>query len=111
MLCKLANKNKTIITIPLKLIINSKNKSLIIVRIMQNIMLCRKYKVQQAIASFAEKPYELKSPNDLQSFLIAMGMDIPKAKASLNSVGNKIIENKKKKSPDYIREGVKILKA
>ena len=109
-LCKLANNNKVIIPIPLKLINDSDNKPLIFGRIMQNIMLCRKYKVEQAIASFAEKPYELKSSNGLMSLAITLGMDIPSAKKSLNSIGEKIKHNQKKKSPDYIKEGIELVK-
>jgi len=109
-LCKLAKKNNVIIPIPLKLIISSEEKPKILGRIMQNIKLCKKYKVSQSICSFAEKPYELKSSNDLMSFLITLGMDIPNAKKSINSIGEKIKLNIKKKSPDYISEGVELVK-
>ena len=109
-LCKLASKNKVIIPIPLKIISDAENKPLIIGRIMQNIKLCKKYKVNQAICSFAEKPYQMKATNDLISLGISLGMDIPLAKKSLNFVFEKISENTKKKSPDYFGEGIELVK-
>jgi RNase P/RNase MRP subunit p30 len=107
-LCRLAKKNKVLIAVPLKLINNSENKPMMLGRIMQNIILCRRYKVSQLIASFAEKPYEMKSPNDLMSLAITLGMDIAPAKKSLNSVYEKISENLKKRSPDYLGEGIEL---
>ena len=108
-LCKLAKKNKVVIAVPLKPIIDSKDKTLILGRIIQNITLCKKYKVMHAISSFAEKPYEMKSPNDMISFMVSLGMAIPEAKKSVNILGEKIKDNLKKQSSDYIREGIKIL--
>lgn len=109
-LCKLAKKNKTIISIALKPLVDSKEKTKIIGRIVQNIRLCQKFKIAMAIASFAEHPYEMKSANDLISFGISLGMNIPYAKSCLNSVAEKIQQNKKEKSPEYIRKGVEISK-
>ena len=108
-LCKLAKKNKVVIAVPLKQIIDSKNQALILGRTIQNIALCKKYKVMHAIASFAEKPYKIKSPNDMISFMISLGMTVPEAKKSVTAIGEKIKSNLKKKSPDYIRKGIKII--
>jgi|SRR3989344_5445618 len=43
-------------------------------RAMQNIRLCRKYKVKILFFTFAKTPYELRSVKDLQSFLKILGM-------------------------------------
>ncbi|MFC1648782.1 RNase P subunit p30 family protein [Nanoarchaeota archaeon] len=59
-------------------------KELIMGRFMQNIKLCRKYKVSMIIASFASEPYEMRAPKDLQSLGVAMGMHPKEAKDALN---------------------------
>lgn len=43
-------------------------------RMKQNIMLCRKYKLHMTIASFARSPYMMRSPHDLASLFITLGM-------------------------------------
>ena len=43
-------------------------------RIMQNILLCRKYNVHMGIASFASASYQLRSPYDLKSYFQQLGM-------------------------------------
>lgn len=58
--------------------------SLLIGRMMQNIRLCRKYKVKMIIGSFSEKPFEMRSPNDVMSLFTILGMDAKTAKDSLN---------------------------
>lgn len=60
-------------------------------RMMQNIKLCRKYKVEMVIASFAKSPYQLKSPSELVSYFTVLGMHPKEAKRALNYV--EMIEN------------------
>ena len=43
-------------------------------RIQQNIMLCRKYDVPMVVASFAGRPYEMRSPHDLTALFKDVGM-------------------------------------
>ena len=43
-------------------------------RMHQNIMLCRKYHVPMITASFAGRPYELRSPHDLAALFSDVGM-------------------------------------
>ncbi|MBI2208026.1 hypothetical protein HYU50_00870 [Candidatus Woesearchaeota archaeon] len=72
---KLAHDKNIVIGFSLNSIINSKNKGIIIGRMMQNIMLCRKYKVKTIIASFAENPYKLRAPHDIRSLFSLLGME------------------------------------
>jgi RNase P/RNase MRP subunit p30 len=109
-LCKLASKNKVIVGFSFSLIFNAKNRVMILGRIIQNIRLCRKYKVDTAFASFARNLFELRAWHDLISFLIVLGMQAGKAKKSFRFAADKIKLNQKKKLPEYIREGVKVLK-
>lgn len=72
--CKIAVRNKTAITFNLQDVLNARDKHIILGRIMQNIMLCRKYKVKMIIASFAKDKYGMRNPKDLMSLGISLGM-------------------------------------
>lgn len=84
-LCKLAKKNNIAIAFNFNLVLNNEGivKSQIIGRMMQNIKLCRKYKVNMIIGSFASKIKEMRSAHDLMSFGISIGMHPKEAKESL----------------------------
>jgi len=86
-ICEAANKNKVAIGFSYSSIINEPGfkKSVILGRMMQNIMLCRKYKVRALIGSFHSNPYMLRSPHDLISLFSTLGMDKKKSISSLNS--------------------------
>lgn len=49
-------------------------RSEVISRMLQNILLCQKYKAKMLIASFAKFPWQMSSPHDLQSFFRVLGM-------------------------------------
>ena len=76
-LCKLANENNIIMGFSLSSILNTENKHVILGRIVQNIKMCRKFKVKTAIASFAKNPYEMKSTHDLSSLFYILGFKNP----------------------------------
>ncbi len=59
-------------------------RPLMLGRISQNIMLCRKYKVRMMFFSLAITPYAMRSPHDIQSVGISLGMHPKEAKDSLN---------------------------
>jgi hypothetical protein len=52
-------------------------------RMKQNMMLCRKYKLHMTIGSFARSPYMMRSPQDLASLFITLGMHQKEAKEGL----------------------------
>lgn len=54
-------------------------QSKLIGRMIQNIMLCKKYKVKIIIASFARNPYEMRDYRDLLAFAKTLGLDEHKA--------------------------------
>lgn len=111
-LCNIAKKNKVIVAFSLKSLLDTKSmlRAQIIGRIKQNIMLCRKYKLKTVIASFATKPYEMRSSNDLISLGISLGMHPKEAKESLQNALKKINLNKRKKTQSYIAEGIELVK-
>ena len=49
-------------------------RAVLIGRMMQNIRLCRKFKVVMKIASFAQTPDEMHNPADLASLFVVLGM-------------------------------------
>jgi RNase P/RNase MRP subunit p30 len=85
-LCKLANKNKIIVGFSFNTLLkNKENLSQLFGRVMQNIRLCRKYKIKTLIGSFAEKPLEMRSVYDLSSLFSILGMGKKEIKNSLNT--------------------------
>ena len=73
-LCKSAKENNVTIGFSIKSILDAENKQEILGRMMQNMKLCRKYKIKTIIASFARKPLEMRNVHDLASlFEILMG--------------------------------------
>jgi RNase P/RNase MRP subunit p30 len=66
-LCKLANKKEVSIGFSLKSILESKNRHEILGRMVQNMILCKKFKVRTAIVSLAQKPLEMRDVHDIAS--------------------------------------------
>ena len=85
-LAKLAHQNNIILGFSLNSIINSNKRNVILGRIMQNIKLCRKYKVKTVIGSFTQNPMEMRSPQDIVSLFTTLGMTQKEVKDSLNNV-------------------------
>jgi len=74
-LCKLVAKNKIAIGISFREILESKDREKLIGRIMQNVKLCKKYKVKIIMGSFATNKYELRGAKDLEAFGRILGID------------------------------------
>ena len=76
-LCKLAKKNNIAIGFNLSDILNNDKlaKINIVGKMMQNVRLCRKYKVRMIVGSFAKDKYELRSIDSLKAFASCIGMD------------------------------------
>ena len=49
-------------------VLNAKDRPLIVGRMMQNLMLCKKYKVKTIFFSGAKEPHEMRNERDLRSF-------------------------------------------
>lgn len=76
-LCNLANKNNVAIGFAYSSLFSKSSKltSLIMGRMMQNIVLCQKYKVKTVIGSFSENPYEIRALHDVTSLFIMLGIN------------------------------------
>ena len=86
-LCRFASENNIKIGINVSSLfkLNPKERALKISRIMQNIVLCRKYRPKMLIASFAESAEELLTPYELKSIGIVFGMTPKQANESLET--------------------------
>ena len=72
-LCKSAKENNVTIGYSIKSILDAENKQEILGRMMQNIRICRKYKIKTIIASFAQRPLEMRNVHDLTSLFEILG--------------------------------------
>ena len=73
-LCKLAKERDIAIGFSFSAILKSKNLPEDLGRIIQNIKLCRKYKLRMLVASFAKNQNEQRNIQDIQSFFKVLGM-------------------------------------
>ncbi|MEM4239932.1 MAG: RNase P subunit p30 family protein [Candidatus Woesearchaeota archaeon] len=87
-MCGLAKKKNVAIGFSFASILSASGaqRSQLIGRMMQNIMLCRKYKVKMIAASFAKNPWQMRQPHDLASFLTVLGMHPDEAKKALSGI-------------------------
>ena len=83
-ICNIARKNNVTIGISFIDILKSKNRPILLARIMQNIRLCRKYRVKMVMASFATNKYEMRDARDLYNLCLVLGMNEREAKEALN---------------------------
>ncbi len=84
-LCELAAKNNIVVGFSFNLLLrNKKNLHQILGRVMQNIRLCRKYKTKTMIASFAERPFEMRHVYDMVCLFRVLGMNKREISGSFN---------------------------
>ena len=98
-LCELARENNVTIGFSFASVLNSKRRIELLGRMIQNIILCRKYKVGMVIGSFAKNIDEQRNETDMQSFFKVLGMT--GKDVQMNFVNDRL-EYKKK----YICKGV-----
>ena len=83
-ICKEASENKVAIGFDFNLVLNVDDKQKIIGRMMQNVKLCRKYKVKMVLFSGAKNKFEMRSAKDLIAFGRVLGMTGSEVKKALN---------------------------
>lgn len=73
--CEIARKNNVAVGFSYSSFFNKNNQiaSLLMGRMMQNIALCKKYKVETLIGSFSEKPFDLRADHDIKSLFKMLG--------------------------------------
>jgi len=76
-LAKITKEKNKFIGFNFSLILNTdtKERARLLGRMMQNVKICRKYKVNIYVGSFAREPYELRGFSELRSFGVCLGMN------------------------------------
>jgi len=82
-LSSLAHENKIFIGFDFSLLLNANKKGVILGRMIQNVSLCKKYKVKMLIASFARKPSEMRFWKDLISFGVTLSLSLKESKEAI----------------------------
>ncbi|MBS3137051.1 hypothetical protein J4232_01335 [Candidatus Woesearchaeota archaeon] len=103
-LAELMVKNKILLAFSLQNI--KSNDEDYLGRVMQNISLAQKHKLNCIIASFAVHPYQMKNPKDIVSFFVTLGMNESSAKQSLENVYFRYKLNKTKSEGKIIADGI-----
>ncbi|MCK4669914.1 MAG: hypothetical protein KAT43_01830 [Nanoarchaeota archaeon] len=85
-LCRMMHEKEVSYGISFSAILNSEKRSVLLGQIMQNVRLCQKYKTKIIFASFAEHPFKMRSPNDLEAFGRILGLR--NAKKVLNAAAS-----------------------
>ncbi len=98
-LCKLAKEKGVAIGFSFRSILNAKSRAKLMGRMIQNIKLCRKYKVRMVIGSFAKTESETRNVKDVQAFFRVLGMT--GAEVKIDFVAKRLDWKKR-----YIRKGV-----
>ena len=83
-LCKLAKKNDIAIGFSFSDLMNFDKKEILLGRMMQNVGLCKKFKIRTVLGSFATKYIEIKNKSELMGFGRVLGMDGKTIKESLD---------------------------
>ncbi len=83
-LCALAKQNDVAIGFSFSDVLNTKYRAVLVGRMMQNVRLCRKYKVRMVLASFAKDPEDMRPANELLAFGQTIGMTPKEATIALN---------------------------
>lgn len=107
-LCKMMSDKKKMYCIDFGSILamNKDARATAIARLKQNMMLCRKFRIEIAVASFASYHLKMRNPMDVLGFLAALGCD--NGKRPFEAIEGRIIFNNKKREGKIIREGVEV---
>lgn len=89
------------------LLINSgRQRVQVLGRMMQNVQLCRKYKVEMCLASFARSPWQMRAEGELKAVGSIIGMLPAEAKKAVEAVKAIVARNRKRREPGYLGEGI-----
>lgn len=112
-MAKLATKNNVAIEVNFReILLSSKNtRAHIIHNISKNVQLCKKYHARIILCSGAVSHLQLKDPKVLMSMGCLLGLELNEAKKALSEVPENIIKMiRERKSEEWVRPGVKVIK-
>ena len=107
-LCAIARERGQAIAFSARSLLTSagRARSTILGRMMQNVRLCRKYKVGMCLASFARTPWQMRGEGELQALGMTIGMLPGEVKQATRAVAALIARNSRRREPDYLGEGI-----
>ncbi len=110
-LCSLAKSSNVSVAFSFSDILSSSGmlRGMVLGRMRQNIMLCRKYRVPMLIASFSSGPYGMRPLHELLEFFHVIGMSQGEAVSSTENSLKILTANLKKAGPNYISEGMELV--
>ena len=98
-LCQLAKENDIAIGFSLSLILNSNRRGELFGRIIQNIKLCKKYKVKMIIGTFAKNKSELRNEKDDEALFKILGMNV---------IDREFVKKRLEFKKKFVRNGVRL---
>jgi len=112
-LVRLAAENEVAIEVNFRevLITNGRTRSRILSNMKNNIMLSKKLHAPVIISCGAISEWEFKSPQELISFGIQLGLELDEAKAAISRVPENILKkSSERRDKSWIAPGVKVIK-
>ncbi|MGM5485469.1 MAG: hypothetical protein ACQEP1_06385 [Nanobdellota archaeon] len=103
-LAKIFSDKDIMVGFSFSLVLNSRKPDVILGRMRQNVMLCRKYDVKMVFGNFASEVDDLRSMDDLKSFASMIGMKPDEIKRSLSHVSERLEYNDKKREGKVFRD-------
>lgn len=107
-LCAIAHDKNRVVAFSMASLLTTsgKTRAQILGRMMQNIVLCRKYGVTMALASFARSPWQMRAEGEMRALGMMLGMRPSEAAAATQAIKARIQHNKTRREPEYIGEGI-----
>jgi RNase P/RNase MRP subunit p30 len=106
---KMMAENDIIYAISFNSILRAKERPKLLGKIMQNVMLCQKFKAKISIFSFAKTPYEMRAPKDMLGIFKILGADTKTQKNNFSNMMEKITYNEKLKKGKILGKGMEIV--
>jgi len=98
-LCALAKEHNVAIGFSFSSILHAERRGPLLGRMIQNIKLCRKYKLPMVIGSFAKNSWDQRNKKDLQAFFKVLGM-------TGKEVGIHFVEERLEYKRRFVQKGV-----
>ena len=93
-LCAIAKRKGTLVGLDVGMLLNATqvHRAQLLGRAVQNIALCKKYRVPVVIASFARQPWQMRSPHDLLALAELLGLTREQALAGQAALRHRLHE-------------------
>ena len=108
-LARILSRKEKFLCVSFSTLLNSENKQVLLGRIAQNVVLCKKYDVPIIAGSFARTPFEMIYFHDVVSFFSVFRVEPKKTKQNYKKLIDRILFNRKKKTHSFVAKGIEIV--